>query len=102
MMKNLTLLTDETVDREPLATFESDFKGVDYFHIRRVYRDRMGQWSPTGKGFSVPVADKQGLIDTLAALKVPAKRKPAAKPARDEANPPDAREHMVDAMRNEG
>ena len=40
-------------DDEVIATYMSEFKGRDYFHVRTIYQeDKTGDWCP-GKGFSV-------------------------------------------------
>lgn len=105
MMRNFELLEPEhdhtgSARQGPLAAFDETFKGRDYFHIRRVYRDAHGMWAATGQGISCPIDQKAVMLAALAAYlhidgqKARAKRK-VAKPERDEANPPHEAENFM-------
>jgi Transcriptional Coactivator p15 (PC4) len=55
----------ETSGREPLAAYESDYKGQPYFHIRRMYLDAGGIWQPSRQGITCKAADKAALLQAL-------------------------------------
>ena len=63
----------------PLAAFTEVFRGVDYFHVRRVYRDPAGTWRATGQGITCRVDQRDAMLAAL--LKVLQASGTLAKPA---------------------
>jgi hypothetical protein len=54
---------------EVIATYMSEFKGRDYFHVRTIYQeDKTGDWCP-GKGFSVPAELAAKLCENIGKIK---------------------------------
>src|SRR5882672_8365455 len=51
----------------PLAAFNEVFRGTEYFHVRRVYRDNAGVWRATGQGISCWVDQRDNMLTALAA-----------------------------------
>src|SRR5882672_8887193 len=63
----------------PLAAFNQVFRGTDYFHVRRVYRDNAGAWRATGQGISCRLEQRDAMLAAL--LKVLQANGTLAKPA---------------------
>ncbi len=71
MMKNFQLLENEHDHtggprQGPLAAFDETFRGRDYFHIRRVYRDGQGMWAATGNGISCTLDQREAMLTAVA------------------------------------
>jgi|SRR5882672_9331585 len=49
----------------PLAAFTENFRGHDYFHVRRVYRDNAGTWRATGQGISCRLDQRDAMLAAL-------------------------------------
>ncbi len=69
-LQNFVLLESETnhtggYRTGPLAAFTENYRGADYFHIRRVYRDNAGQWRATGQGVSCRADQREAMLDAL-------------------------------------
>lgn len=69
--KNFTVLLQKNHGSEVIAAYESEFKGYQNFQIRQMFKDSAGNWRPCKEGFSVPMRDRDALIDAIAALKGP-------------------------------
>ena len=98
-LQNFVLLESETEHTGgnrtgPLAAFNEVFRGTEYFHVRRVYRDNAGVWRATGQGISCRVDQADAMLSALAQylnttayrdvpapVPVKAKRNGKAKPA---------------------
>lgn len=66
-LSDLQIITEHDTKDEVIATYTSEFKGTDYFNIRKLYVDRRtGEWA-FGKGLSVPAEEGVDLISSLAA-----------------------------------
>jgi len=63
----------------PLAAFNEVFRGTDYFHVRRVYRDNAGMWRATGQGITCRLDQRDAMLAAL--LKVLQANGTLAKPA---------------------
>src|SRR5262249_28334887 len=60
---DLEILVDD--EKEPVVAYTNEFKGVTYFHIRKLYVDRRdGEWK-LGKGLSVRDDERDALFDAL-------------------------------------
>jgi hypothetical protein len=64
-MDNLKLILN---GREPLVSYDNEFNGVRYFHIRRMWKDKTGRHFPGKQGISVPMSEKESLIEALKSL----------------------------------
>ncbi len=69
-LQNFVLLETETdhtggTRTGPLAAFNEVFRGHDYFHVRRVYRDNAGIWRATGQGISCRLDQAPAMLDAL-------------------------------------
>ena len=78
MMRDFELLENEHDHtggprQGPLAAFSKMFRGRDYFHIRRVYRDAHDMWAATGNGISCPLDQREAMLTVLSNyLEIPA------------------------------
>lgn len=63
-MQNYTILIE---GKEPIAAYESEYKGKVYFHIRKMY-DKDGEMQP-GKGIGVPIEQREILLKAITQLK---------------------------------
>jgi len=71
-MQNFVLLESENEhtggtgrNAGPLAAFTENFRGHDYFHVRRVYRDNAGAWRATGQGITCRVDQRDAMLGVL-------------------------------------
>ncbi len=60
-MNNYTVLVE---GREPIAAYDNEYKGKQYFHIRRMYHDGSGTMQP-GKGLGVPIELRDELLKAI-------------------------------------
>lgn len=54
--------------RNPLISYEADFKGTSYWHLRRVWQNDAGAWLPAKQGISCLMTDKPALLNALKAI----------------------------------